>query len=471
MLIVDAEIGGRAGSRLRIDGERIDEIGPALRPRAGERVFEAGGGAIVPGLHDHHIHLQATARAASSIDCGPPAVNDEAQLASALSRAAASERGSGPLRGVGYHESVAGDLDADRLDAWVPDRPLRIQHRTGALWMLNHAAMARLRDPVGRWPEGAERDDAGRPTGRFHRLDAWLREQLGGGERPALGPLSRRLAALGVTGVTDTTPTLDDDDAAYVRAAVDAGEMGQRCVLMGCEALSKIDHPRLARGPLKILLDEPALPDLDHLTGRMRDAHAAGRAVAVHCVTRVELALAFAAFEAAGATEGDRIEHASVAPPEWVELVAGTPIAVVTQPHFVFERGDAYLVDVEPADRPWLYRGRAWLDAGVPLAAGSDAPYGDIDPWRAMAAAISRRTRAGHALGPDEALSPEESLALFTSDPLEPGVVQRKIRQGERADLVVLDAPWSQVRATPDAGHVALTVAGGRVIHERGAAS
>ena len=48
---------------------------------------------------------------------------------------------SGWLRGVAYHESVAGPLDRDRLDAWVADRPLRVQHRSGALWMLNSAGI------------------------------------------------------------------------------------------------------------------------------------------------------------------------------------------------------------------------------------------------------------------------------------------------------------------------------------------
>ena len=33
------------------------------------------------------------------------------------------------LRGTGYHESVAGELDRHALDRWVPARPVRVQHR------------------------------------------------------------------------------------------------------------------------------------------------------------------------------------------------------------------------------------------------------------------------------------------------------------------------------------------------------
>ena len=47
------------------------------------------------------------------------------------------------------------------------------------------------------------------------------------------------------------------------------------------------------------------------------------------------------AFAEAGARAGDRIEHAAVAPPDVVALVAALPLTVVTQPGFIRERGDA----------------------------------------------------------------------------------------------------------------------------------
>ena len=138
--------------------------------------------------------------------------------------------------------------------------------------------------------------------------------------------------------------------------------------------------------------------------------------------------LALGAIAEAGVHPGDRIEHAAVAPPEAIELAADLGVTVVLQPGFVHERGDSYLSEVEPRDRPWLLRGRAWLEAGVPIAAGSDAPYGAPDPWRAMAAAVDRRTRDGAVLGPDQALTPEEALALFSGSLEDPGGRPRRGR-------------------------------------------
>ena len=45
------------------------------------------------------------------------------------------------VRGINYHESLAGDLTAADIDTWVPDRPVRIQHRSGIVWYLNSAAI------------------------------------------------------------------------------------------------------------------------------------------------------------------------------------------------------------------------------------------------------------------------------------------------------------------------------------------
>ena len=97
--------------------------------------------------------------------------------------------------------------------------------------------------------------------------------------------------------------------------------------------------------------------------------------------------------------EGDRIEHGAVVPLELIGRLRDLGLTVVTQPGFVAERGDEYLADVDPADRPDLWRCGSLLAAGVAVGAGTDAPFGSADPWRAVAAAIDRRTEGGAMLG------------------------------------------------------------------------
>lgn len=45
------------GLDLRVRGDRIVELGPALHPVEGERVLDGGGATVIPGLVDAHVHL------------------------------------------------------------------------------------------------------------------------------------------------------------------------------------------------------------------------------------------------------------------------------------------------------------------------------------------------------------------------------------------------------------------------------
>jgi len=419
----------------------------------------------LPGLHDHHIHLFALAAASRSIPCGPPAVESIDELARALAdhRVADDEW----LRGVSYHESVAGDLDRAVLDRMVADRPLRIQHRSGAAWFVNSRAIELLGLDDAVDAPGVERSGDGRATGRLFRCDKLLRETVTGERAPYLAPVSKLLASYGVTGVTDATATNGRQELRLLTDACDAGDLLQRVVVMGARFVPPDAHRTVAVGAVKILLDEYALPALDDLVRDIEHAHADERAVAIHAVTRTEMVLACGALEAAGPRAGDRIEHASVMPPALAEWIAHLGLTVVTQPGFVRDRGDSYIRDVDAVDQPWLYRCRGAIDAGISLGAGTDAPFGSPDPWLAMQAAVTRRTLGGAVLGAAERLTPERALALFTSPPNAPGGLPRPVNLGAIADLCLLDRPWSSARSDLSSATVRTTLRAGRVIWSR----
>ena len=75
MIVRNAEVEGVAGLDVQLDGEQIAAVGSALPRRAGEPVLDADGAALLPGLHDHHIHLFSLAAALESVRCGPPQVH------------------------------------------------------------------------------------------------------------------------------------------------------------------------------------------------------------------------------------------------------------------------------------------------------------------------------------------------------------------------------------------------------------
>jgi predicted amidohydrolase YtcJ len=481
--VADVEVAGRAGMCVRMEAGRITAVGPwrALGATVpGAAVLDGGGGAMVAGLRDHHLHLLSLAARRASVPCGPPAVRSVDALGVALRRAAALVDAGEWVRGVDYDDSATGPLDASALDALLGDRAdrlVRVQHRSGHAWILNGAAaravgLAELADP------GVERRGDGAVTGVVYELDSWLGARVAPGDRPDLSDVGAMLARCGLVGLTDATATNGPSELAVIEAAVLGGALPQRVRLLGGDDLAAPPGGAVDVGQRKVVLAERDLPELDGLVATVRAAGARG--VAIHCVSREALVLAATALLEARTEAGaersvehrsagrrHRIEHASVAPPEVVHLVRSAAPAVVTQPAFVARHGDRYLREVAPEDLPWLYRVSAWAQAGVPLAAGSDAPFGPADPWVGIRAAVERRTDEGRPLGAAERVTPEQALALYQSPLADPGGPPRRVEPGAPADVCVLSLPWADARRELSSEMVAATVVGGSVVWER----
>jgi predicted amidohydrolase YtcJ len=467
-VLVDDFHGPGEATDVRMADGVVTEMGKGLAA-AGSVVVDGRGGVLLPGLCDHHLHLHAMAAAATSVPCGPPQVTDARELRQALARAAGNK--DGWVRGTGYFESVAGDLDAVAIDRLHAARPVRIQHRSGALWILNTAAAAAAGLDAGKHP-GIERDTRGRATGRLWRADDWLRSRLPAATPPSLAGIGRTLSSLGITSVTDATPELSASSAAAIAADMVTGRLPQRVQLLGtplsaptpgADELVPGRMPTI--GPYKIVIADSQLPALDDLAALIAGAHAAGRPVAVHCASRVALFLLLAAFDDAAVMPGDRLEHAAVVPAEAIESLQRGGLRVVTQPGFIAHRGDDYQRLMEPEDLANLYRFRTLLAGGVPVGLSSDAPYGPLDPWAVMQASMDRLPPGGgRSLGLQDRVSAEEALAAYLSGPEAPGNTPRRIRPGGAADLVLLYCSKQELLAGPDAAMVRMTVIDGQPV-------
>ena len=507
-----------------------------------EQQIDAAGACLLPGLHDHHIHLAALAVSLDSLPCGPPEVNNADELAAQLKKAekeSAQQAGAeqavsklsvsklsvskpsasrlsvsklsasklsaskeGWLRGIGYHESVAGEIDRHWLDAQLPTRPARIQHRSGRLWVLNSAGLDRLQDAIGQANlTASERRKLISKDGRLFDVDDLLGKVLGSftpnsfaqnSFTKKIEAASRLLASLGVTAINDMTPTNNERTWRWFDELQQSGALLQKVALSGSESLSRLvdegfdqEHSterRLTVGARKFHLHDHALPELETFIADIKKAHEAGRGIAVHCVTHLSLVFTLSALASArplsisaplsaplsldGGPSIDRIEHASVVKPSIMQLLTEINPGIVTQPNFVAERGDAYLQDVPAADLDDLYRLTSLKAVGLAVAFGTDAPFGHADPWAAMRAAIERRTASGKPMTAAEATDPETAVAGFLGslkDPFTP----RQITTGMAADLCLLDKPWREAREQLDAARVTMTIRDGEVIYRR----
>jgi predicted amidohydrolase YtcJ len=130
------------------------------------------------------------------------------------------------------------------------------------------------------------------------------------------------------------------------------------------------------------------------------------------------------------------------------------------------------LVEYWGIDRAgWTTPVRAYLDAGIPVSLGTDAPVVPWDPWWVLHHFTTRETISAGVLDASQAVSREEALRAmtegyayltFTED--ERGTLQ----PGMLADLVVTaDSYFDCTDPCLETMRVDLTVLGGRVVWER----
>ena len=328
---------------LVVDGASWPPVGPGLAPPGEVEVVDGGGGALLPGLHDHHVHLLAmAARAAGSTSTRLP---DAATVDAALTGARRVRR-VGPGRRVRRAPARADRPGPARRPGGR--RAVRVQHRSGLGWVLSTGRCAGWACSTrGRLAPSARRRGARRRRAA-HGLAAPPRRVAGraGPERGA-GPRRRRPVAGAASG-SPASPTRPSrwarSGSALLGAARRSGALPQRLVLLGIDdgdtaAVAGWAGPGAgqAAGRRALGLDPAGLADA------VAAHHAGGRPVAIHAVTRAENVAAVAALVQAGALPGDRIEHGSVLPTDLDPALAAGGITVVVQPPLVAERGDHHL--------------------------------------------------------------------------------------------------------------------------------
>ncbi|MFM6967863.1 MAG: amidohydrolase family protein [Microbacteriaceae bacterium] len=167
------------------------------------------------------------------------------------------------------------------------------------------------------------------------------------------------------------------------------------------------------------------IPELDRLVG-VAKKH--GVTPALHAIGDRANTVVIDAFEKAGVT--GRIEHAQMVRPEDVARMGRLGLIASIQPtHAVDDRDVA---DVLWCGRTeYAYPMRSFLNAGVDVVFGSDAPVAKLDPWHTIRMATNRTKDARPAWHPEEALSFEEALRCSQ---------RSTVDLGQPADLITLTA-------------------------------
>jgi predicted amidohydrolase YtcJ len=506
-------------------GGRIVRVGTHLdcrrEARPGAVHLDTRRGCAVPGLADAHGHVVLHARAMQELALG--GVTDAAACVRLAAERARTLPPGAWVRGRGWdqHRWPGGALpDRALLDAAVPDHPVLLERVDGHAAWVNARALALAGigdgtpDPIG---GRVVRDARGRATGVLvDRAQDLVHERL---PHPGVDELMRLLetgltdlARRGLTCVHDAGCTssmmrayerLAESDRLPIRvyAMLDGGQaqgaLAAELARWGARAelgLLEVRAVKLfadgalgSRGAalLEPYADDPGsrglvLLEPGELRARVRLAARAGFQPAVHAIGDAACRAVLDAFEAVALDVGvarlrPRIEHFQIVRREDVPRLAAVGGVASMQP--AHATSDAPWVEAKLGAGTRAARGAyAWrqvLDAGVPLAFGSDFPIESPDPRAGLFAAEARRPAGWErAWTPEERVSRDEALRAFTQGAAWASFAEGRrgaLRAGMDADLTLfgadlLDADVDELPELP----VSAAIVAGRVVFEAG---
>ena len=504
-----------------VAGDTILAVGSsaAIRKLAGSatRVIDGTGRMVVPGFIDAHVHFMSGGFGLTSVQLRD-AKTPEEFVRRIGAHAATLPAGAWMLEGNWDHQNWGGELPRrDWIDSVTPNTPVFIQRLDGHMSLANSAAMR----AAGVTRETADvaggeivRDASGEPTGIFKDNAAGLvgravPDPLPEQEDAALDAAMRYVAQQGVTSVHNMGSW---NDLRVFDRAHRAGRLRTRIyAVVPLATWERLRDTVAARGRgddwlhlgglkgfvdgslgshtaamLEGFTDAPADRGLfvttpENLYAWTKGADAAGLHVIIHAIgdraNRELLDIYERVARESGQPERDRrfrIEHAQhLAPPE-IPRFAQLGVIPSMQPYHAIDDG-RWAEKVIGADRAkGTYAFRSLLEAGAPLAFGSDWFVAPPTPLEGIYAAVTRRTLDdGNPNGwvPEQKIGVEDALRAYTSGSAYAEYrEQRKgsLRRGYLADLVMIDRDLTGIPPeTIRDARILLTVVGGRIVHEQ----
>ena len=504
-----------------VTGDRITAVGTTARIRAlassATRRIDLGGRALIPGLMDNHLH---SAGGGPGVDLSRARALDDV-LAAVAARVRATPAGGVVVSNSDWHEAQLREKRLplrDDLDRVAPNLPV-VLVRGGHEFIVNSAALRRWQidehtaEPAGgrltRYPDGrlnGELVDTARalvtlpppvPRSRDEQIQARIAEYA-------------TLHAVGLTTVRH--PGISIDDFRLLQEMQRRGVLTMRvnallrpggtpqamaAALDGSGLTPDAGDAWLRVGGVKLAIDggfegglmrEPYAEPWGEkgrfkgLQTQSTEAFEAavlalndrGWRVATHAVGDAAIDLVLNAYERANARKPITarrwsIEHAFIGRPDHLPRMKALGLAVAVQNH-LYLAGPS-LVSYWGAARAALTTPvKTYLEAGLPVSSGTDAPVVPYPPLWTLYHFITRDTIAGGVLGADQRLTREQALRIATNGnawlTMEEDT-KGSIEVGKLADLVLLsEDPLTCAEPALRDARVLMTMVGGQIVHD-----
>jgi predicted amidohydrolase YtcJ len=465
---------------------------------------------IFPGFNDAHTHLGSAGRTKLNVDLAE--VKSLAEMQQKIQVAAKGASAGHWLTGGRWdHTLWAQKVLPTRqdLDGVTGGHPAFLQRVDGHIAIANSAALAAARiTGKTQSPQGGaiDLDANGQPTGILRESAMGLVEKVipppGHDERRKGDELAINDAlSQGVTSVQDLS---DWQDFLVFEEMEKEGDLHLRISewlpfsaslddLKKMRAHHDIKDPMLHTGMLKGFMDgslgsrtaamkapfadDPAntgLPQYkqDELNKMAVERSAAGFQLGFHAIGDKAAAMALEAFAQPGVpkTARNRIEHDQVVDPADIPRYKQLGVIASMQPNHLLTDMNWAEDRLGPQRAGYSYAWKAFLDAGVPLAFGTDYPVEPITPFRGLYAAVTRMNEAGtKRFFPEKKLTRGQAFYAYTQGSAYAEFAETskgKLAAGYDADFILVDRDLYKIGAPALLGSKVLqTYLGGKEVY------
>lgn len=452
------------------------------------KVIDLEGKTLLPGMNDSHTHPGAYGVFwVRGVQCGPDIETIRELLERVAEKAKNTPKGRWIL-GYKFDNIKLGRYPTlEELDSVTPDNPFYIQRRDGHIGVANSLALKAggvnkdTQDP----PHGKiDRDENGEPTGVlretakdlvYHKMPEYTEEEFYEG----LIHVFEEYNSFGLTS-THASMTYKEEFKAMQRMKRD-GVLNMRIGVHGSGRDEGLLESFITAGIqtpygddwVKITCVEwvfdtstsgrtaayykPYVGEPDNygilaytqedIEDRVMRAHMAGIRVSLDGIGDRGIDAALDAIEKALKSKPwpdhrHRIEHCCHVTPEIQNRLIELGVMDCSASVFVHELSDAYMDHRWPEEMRWMWPHRTLIDKGLIVPGHSDSPVCTANPWVSIDGLVTRTSKNGVLMTPEEAITPMEAIRAYTIDGAYAAFeedIKGSIEVGKYADLVIVD--------------------------------
>jgi len=469
---------------------RDEDIKPLIGPRT--QAFDARGMTVVPGFIDTHNHVRGNILLYEVL-VGNPFEVEFVTVDSIVGKLKAKAATLPPdtwVEGWFFDDTKVKDgrqLDVHDLDRVSTEHPVVVRHRGGHTWFYNSKALAMAgvtkatpNPPGGTYDRDAGGELNGRVTDRanapFERVgkrQAFTAAETARRERDGLAHISKMFARYGLTSVHHeggdlfalqdvrtrgdlkhrvSYEAMGDVLEAMIRTGLQTG-FGDEWIKLGATSEHTVDGSFSER---TMALSRPypgvsppysgnVTETQDVLDAWIERVHRAGIDVNCHANGDVAIASVLTAVERAQKLHPrpearPKITHCTMINDDLVRRIKAANVTPAVFTTYAYYNADKFHFYGEE----WMKQAmafRSFLDAGVPVAAGSDFSPGPFAPLMGIQGMVTRTGWNGEVWGANQRVTVAEALRINTLNGAhashEEGI-KGSITPGKLADFVVL---------------------------------